>query len=341
MNPPVLKFLRPSTLALLLLTITCHAEPKPAAEPVKAPDAAELRKLADKGDAAAQFSLATLIFSGGAKMGKLEEAASLLEKSADAGHVPAQLAFARFLLSDTPGRKPDPERAKFVVQQAAESGSALAQTAYGLMLLGEVDLKARDVSFSAPVEWLKKAAEQNEPEALCRLGMLHFSGQGVPVDPQAGWKLVSKSAKLGFPLALNEAAVCLQNGRGVERDQIAAVGYYHAAADLGNLPAMVNLALCYENGVGIPQSYANAGAAYARAAKLNFPIAQMGLAHLFEEGLSTSKNPVYAYVNYARAALAIPEAASKRDALKEILTKDQMAEARKMLEEAPTSSGAN
>jgi TPR repeat protein len=332
MNPPVLKFLRSSTLVLLLLTITCHAEPKPAAEPVKAPDAAELRKLADKGDAAAQFSLATLIFSGGAKMGKLEEAASLLEKSADAGHVPAQLAFARFLLSDTPGRKPDPERAKFVVQQAAESGSALGQTAYGLLLLGEVDLKARDVSFSAPVEWLKKAAEQNEPEALCRLGMLHFSGQGVPVDPAAGWKLVSKSAKLGFPLALNEAAVCLQNGRGVEQD---AIGYYHAAADLGNLPAMVNLALCYEKGVGVPQNYANAGAAYARGAKLSFPMAQLGLARLFEGGLGTAKNPVYAYVNYARASVTIPEAATKRDELKKDLTKDQMAEAKKMLEEVP------
>ncbi len=329
---------RRTALLLLLLGLTSHAEPKPAAEPTKAPDAAELRKLGDKGDAAAQFALANLIFSGGAKEGKLEEAASLLEKSADAGHTPAQLAFARFLLSETPGRKPDPERAKFVLQQAAESGSAFAQTAYGLTLLGEVDLKARDVSFSAPLEWLKKAADQNEPEALCRLGMMHFSGQGLTIDPATGWKLISKSAKLGFPLALNEAGVCLQNGRGVERDEIAAIGYYHAAADLGNLPAMVNLALCYENGVGIPQSYSNAGAAYARAAKLNFPMAQMGLAHLFEEGLGTSKNPVYAYVNYARAALAIPDAATKRDTLKETLTKDQLAEARKLLEEAPPAA---
>ena len=300
------------------------------------PDLPALRKKAEAGDAAAQLQLADLIFSGAVKDAKPAEAAALLEKAADSGHAPAQYAFARLLHTGGPGIKADAERARFLIQQAAEAGHAPAQTACGAFLFDQIDPKARDVNFTEPLAWFKKAADQGEPEAQCRLGMMQAAGQGMTADPAAGWKLILKAARTGNAMALNEAGVCLQQGRGVEKDGIAAIGYFHAAADLGNAAAAVNLGLCYERGQGVPPNFDKAGAAYARGAKAGNGTAQFFLGRLFEDGRGTAKNPVAAYVNYVRAAAAgIAEAAARRDAVKATLTPAQAKEAAAMLLEPP------
>ena len=308
---------------------------KPAAA---APDIPALRKKADSGDPAAQLALADLIFSGAVKDAKPEEAAKLLETAADSGLAAAQFAFARLLQSGGAGVKPDAERAKFLIQQAAEAGHAQAQTAHAGILLGQIDPKARDVKYDEPLSWYRKAADKGDAEATCRLGMMQANGQGMPPDAAAAWKLISKAARTGNALALNEAGIMLQRGAGVEKDEIAAVGYFHAAADLGSTAGAVNLGLCYETGQGVPLNFANAGAAYARAAKAGNGMAQLFIGRLFEEGLGTEKNPVFAFVNYSNAALSGLELAVKaRDTLKAKLTAAQLKEAAAMLasKEAP------
>lgn len=290
-------------------------------------DVAALKKKADSGDAEAQLSLADLMLRGAVKGAKAEDAAALLEKAADAGHPPAQLAFARMIQSGAAGRKPDPERARFLIQQAAESGLAAAQTAHALILMGQVDLKSRDLNYDEPVAWFRKAADQGDTEAMCRLGMMQAVGQGMPADPAAAWKLISKAARAGNALALNEAGIALQQGRGVEQDPVAAIGYFHAAADLGNVAALVNLGSCYRSGNGIPRDLNKAGAAFAAAARANSAPAQLILGEMFERGEGTEANPVYAAVNYLRAANNGFAAGKERfDALKPSLSAAQLKE---------------
>jgi TPR repeat protein len=300
-----------------------RSEKTPASAPANPlPDIPALQKAAASGDAAAQLALANLVFSGSVKDAIPEDAAALLEKSADSGHPPAQYALARFLQSGVAGVKADPERAKFLIQQAAESGHAPSQAAYGALLMEQIDPKARDVSFAEPLQWFRKAADQAEPGAMCRLGMMLAAGQGMEADPVAGWKLIAKAAQTGHPLALNEAGISLQQGRGVEKDPTAAIGYFHAAADLGNTAAMVNLGNCYRRGVGIPPDLNKAGAAFAAAAKANFGPAQLLLGEMFERGEGTAANPVNAAINYRRAAAnGVPAGMERFEALKPGLSK--------------------
>ncbi len=312
------------------------SEKTPASAPASpVPDLLALQKAAASGDAAAQLALANLIFSGSVKDAKPEDAAALLEKSADSGHPPAQFALARFLQSGGVGVKADPERAKFLIQQAAESGHAPSQSAYGALLMDQIDLKARDISFAEPLQWFRKAADQAEPVGRCRLGMMLAAGQGVAADPAAGWKWIAKAAQSGHPFALNEAGICLQQGRGVEKDPTAAIGYFHAAADQGNTAAMVNLGNCYRFGVGIPLDLNKAGAAFAAAAKANSGPGQLLLGEMFERGEGTTANPVSAAVNYLRAAAnGLPAGKERFEVLKLKLSKSQIQEA-----EAASNSG--
>lgn len=292
-----------------------------------APDIPALRKAAAAGDALAQVSLAHLIFSGMVKDAKPETGAALLETAADSGHAPAQYALASFLQSGFAGKQADPERAKFLIQQAAESGYALAQAAYGALLMEEIDPTKPKVSYAGPLQWFRKAADQADPGAMCRLGMMAAAGQGMEADPAAGWKLISKAAQARHPLALNEAGVCLQQGRGVEKDQTAAIGYFHAAADLGNPAAMVNLGSCYRSGTGIPQDLHKAGAAFAAGAKANFGPAQLLLGEMFERGEGTAASPVNAAINYRRAiANGVLPAIDRFEALKPNLSPKELRE---------------
>ena len=299
----------------------------PGAGAKPAPDISALRSKADSGDAESQLALADLIFSGAVKDSKLEEAAALLEKSADSGYAPAQVAFSRLLQIGGAGLKPDPERAKFLIQQAAESGNAPAQTAFAALLMSQIDMKARDVSFAEPLRWFRLAADQGDPEATCRLGMMRAVGQGTEADPVAGWKLISKAARVGFPLALNEAGISLQKGRGVEKDLIAAVGYFHAAADLGNTAAMVNLGSCYRFGNGVPKDLKKAAAIFDLAAKADFGPAHFVIGEMLERGEGKPVDRVGACIHYLRAAASGIAAAKERfESLKSALSEAQLKE---------------
>lgn len=271
------------------------------------------------------------MFSGAVEGAKAEDAASLIEKAADSGHAPAQVAFARLLMSGQAGVKTDPERAAFLIQQAAESGHAAAQAAYGQHLEKQIDPKARDVNYSEPLNWYRKAADQGDLGAICRLGMMQAAGTGMAPDAEAAWKLISRAARAGHALALNEAGICLQHGRGVEKDEIAAMGYFHAAADLGNTAAWFNLGQNYRTGSGAPQSLENAGQAFAAGARLGSGACQFALGELFEAA-GPKANPVYAWVNYKRAAArGVAAAEARHKAIYETLTAAQKEEAESLL----------
>lgn len=313
-----------------------------AADASSAPvfDVAATRKAAEKGDPGAQVSLADAMLSGRISGSKTEEALALLEKAADAGFPAGQFALARLLSIGVPGVKGDYEKAKFLASQAAEAGFAPAQTLYGTFLESEIDPKARDVDYSEPVKWYKMAAEKGETEAKSRLGVMILNGTGMPADPAKGRGMIAEAARMGNPMALNEVGVCLQKGLGGPQDEIAAIGYFYASSELGNIAALINLGSCYEQGRGVPRNFELAGGFYAKAAKAGHASAQFALGRLFEEGLGAPKNLVFAFVNYSRAAGRIPAAASRRELVRNILSKEQMAEAEKILTgkpEAPAS----
>jgi TPR repeat protein len=219
--------------AILLLAITGslmrrHATVSPsglskAAEP----------KLADQGDAAAQYNLGVQYEDGQGVPQDLGKAAELYQKAANQGHAAAQYNLA-LLYAHGEGVPQDLGKAAELYQKAANQGHAAAQN---------------------------------------NLGLLYEHGEGVPKDLGKAVELYQKAADQGNTVAKNHLADAqnhlgwlYENGQGVPKDWGKAAELYQKAADQGNAKAQYNLGLLYEGGQGVPKDLKKAAELYQKAA---------------------------------------------------------------------------
>jgi TPR repeat protein len=319
---------------------TLQAAADAAAKGDFAAAAALLKKEADEGNAEAAIGYADFLLNGRGVKADAAAAMAWLEK---ANTPAAQFLTAQILFAGAPGVPRDEDRAKFLLNAAAEAGDAGALARLGV--LAEQEAHKADAAsdrariFTEARVYYEKAAAQNQPEALYALARFTDDGLGgLEKDAVKATAGFLKAAKAGSLAAGNEMGVRYREGVGIQSDRPAGLGWFLVAAEAGLPAAMANLGRCYEIGDTVPRNYDQAGFWYARAAKAGFPQAQMLLGGLFEKGLGTEKNLTFAYVNYSRAAAAgIPGAAAARDALKPKLSNREIAEAEKLLSarEAP------
>lgn len=80
---------------------------------------------------------------------------------------------------------------------------------------------------------------------------------------------LKKAADLGDSDALNAVGDCLQHGKGVDnKDYVAAIRHYLRAANSGSIDGIVNLGLCYLNGIGVERDIEEARVYFQRASGL-------------------------------------------------------------------------
>ncbi len=103
-------------------------------------------------------------------------------------------------------------------------------------------------------EW-RPLAEQGDAEAQYNLGLMYYTGKGVPRDyaKAVGW--YRKAAEQGDAGAQNNLGVMYGEGQGVPRDYAKAVGWYRKAAEQGDAGAQNNLGVIYDKGLGVPRDY--------------------------------------------------------------------------------------
>ena len=94
----------------------------------------------------------------------------------------------------------DMEEAGKWIRKAAEQGNAKAQGALGAMLAAGQGM-AKDST--AAVYWLRKAAEQGVPQAQYNLAIAYAKGDGVAKDNAESVKWIQKAAEHGQANALN------------------------------------------------------------------------------------------------------------------------------------------
>ena len=318
----------------LLAQKPVSAELQPAEAAMKKGDFPAALKLllaeAEKGNVVAENLAGEMIFSGRGTAASSEEAARWFEKAANAGDAQAQLNLGR-LLNAGAGVKQDAERARFLIQQAAESGHAPAQVDFARLLEAGVDLYHRTPDWREPRAWLEKAAAQHDAEALYALVRYYDEGRSGDIDKVKATALCIQAAQAGSALAMNEMGVRYQKGTGISSDNVAAIGWFSIAAQHGAPAAYVNLGNCYETGNGAMLDYNKAGENYTAGVRLGLAPAALLLGGLFESGKGTAPDPVKALSLYIRAAKTLPEAAKRRDALREKLTPAQIAEAEKIV----------
>ena len=170
-------------------------------------DAAELAKLAESGDVAAQHVHAYRLLMKGGKKPDMAEVVRWTSKSAEGGYVPAQFGLGEILLNG-----------------------------YGGVATNEV----------VGVEWIRKAADakpdpddwnsqKSMADARYELGVCYRDGRGVKKDVKRAFELFISAQVDGKRHGKTDVALaeCYEKGIGVAKDEVQAEKIYQAVADAG------------------------------------------------------------------------------------------------------------
>jgi uncharacterized protein YfiM (DUF2279 family) len=154
----------------------------------------ELRQLAERGNAEAQYRVGLMYEFGKGYPADMEQAIIWIRKAAAQGHVSAEVELG--VIYATGDR---------VTEDDAQS-----------------------------VAWFQKAATAGNATAQYNLGLLYAKGQGVPVDDPQAIAWFRKAAEQGFALAQFKLGVAYENGEGVTKNKVLAYANYAIAARDGN-----------------------------------------------------------------------------------------------------------
>jgi TPR repeat protein len=181
---------------------------------------------------------------------------------------------------------------------------------------GDDILFAKDVEKA--VSWWRMAAEGGNEEAMYRLGLCFFSGDGVTQDysqalawwRKAGEVDLSVDNKVvinpGHEKAQLKLGFCYFQGKGVAQDYAQAIDWFRkAAADdvlrPGSPEAKFFLGICYADGLGVTKDPAQAFSWYRKAADKGLDVAQnrLGLCYAAGKGVEKDEQQAVAWLRKA------------------------------------------
>ena len=173
----------------------------------------ELRPLAERGEAVAQYHLGAMYDDGEGVLEDDREAARWYRRSAEQGYAAAQLDLGMMYATGR-GVDEDAREAAHWYRRVAEQGYASAQ-----YILGEMYDKGEGVREDAgeAAHWYGEAAGQGYVAAQLALGTMYATGRGVAEDLVRAWAWYDLAAAQG-----NEAAAQgqLRIGRGMSTAQL-------------------------------------------------------------------------------------------------------------------------
>lgn len=197
-----------------------------------------LRKLAERGNAQAQYDLAMRYLEGKDVDKDATMAVGWLRKAAEAKHTKASLELGH-CLREGDGVAPDAAAAVESYTRGAELGDAECMTALGVAFHKGVGT-AQDVS--AAVHWLQRAVDAGDVPALSQLGLCYQKGDGVHLDQRRAFELFLRGAEQGEPEAQYSLAGCYYRGVAVPKDKSIAMRWLRRSAAQGNEMAKTQLA---------------------------------------------------------------------------------------------------
>lgn len=208
----------------------------------------ELQKLADTGDAEAQFQLGKTFWHGTGIKRDQAKALEYYRRAAQANHPEALAGLgAAYALGQGVGEK-DAQAAVDYFRKSAVLGSSIGQLNLGSALINGQGVE-RDTEEG--LGWVSKAAAQGLVKAQMYLAQLYATGDsGVSFDAEQAASWAKKAADQDYPPALNLYGTMLRDGNGVASDLEASVSCFQKAADLGHLKSYLNLGSAYFYGQG-------------------------------------------------------------------------------------------
>ena len=256
------------------------------------------RRLAERGEARAQYHLGTLYEHG---TGVPQDYASAVQwyRSAALKGNPEGQASLGYMHHTGKGVPRDFAEAMWWYRRAAEQGDAFAEFYLGYMYAAGQGVP-RD--YAEAVRWYRRAADRGNDWAEFNLGHMFETGKGVRQDIAEAMRWYRRAAGRGHTKAQYQLGFLLAFGKGVPKDQVEAARWYRRAAEQGLVEAQINLGNLYAFGEGVSQDYAQAAHWYRRAAAQGSAIAQNNVGLLYEGGNGVPQSYKQAAHWYRRAA---------------------------------------
>jgi hypothetical protein len=184
-------------LAALLVTLPASATLDDGLDALRRSDFTraqkELRPLADKGNAEAQYRIGLMYEFGRGYPQDKPKGIAWLTRAANQGHTGAQQELG-VIYNEGDGVARDDARAVAWFRKAAELGNPTAQYNLGLMIAKGTGVAQSDAD---AIAWWRKSAAQGIAIAQFKLGVAYENGQGVARDPVLAYANYAIAARNG------------------------------------------------------------------------------------------------------------------------------------------------
>ena len=191
------------------------------------------------------------------------------------------------------GTERDMGKALICWLKAAKLGHAESQFRAGELAIDEFG------EYDDGIEWLRKSAEQGNPYAMRRLGLVFEKKDKAESDDwyRKAADALYKTAKQGDPRAQFELAGLYRDGLGVQKAPAEADKWFtlaaktcRAAADQGNPDAQCTLGGLYQKGLGVVKNDAEAVKWFRKATEQGFMKGKTLLGMAYFEGKGVKKD---------------------------------------------------
>lgn len=183
------------------------------------------------------------------------------------------------------------------------------------------------------VATVRPKAEGGDAAAQRALGEAYATGRGVPANYKEAAQWLTKAAEQGDAAAQYGLAQLCEAGQGVKQSYEDAAKWYLKAAEQGHVGAQYGLAVLYGFGRGVRMSDPDAAKWYLKAAQGGDPLAMFNIGQRYRAGRGLGKDLVEAYIWLSLAASEVPDSAPLRDEVKGELSRDQLNEAKRRVDE--------
>jgi len=239
------------------------------------------RLAADQGHTDSIFGLAFVLSRRAKTTADEIEIARLFGLAAEKGNKAAQYSLAMYILSEKANLKKDINAAVNLLKKSAAQNNPKAHIALVEMAhKKECDIETGKQS----LEWLKNEAEKENPDAQYKMGVINEQGYIIPQDLSTAIEWYTKAALNGLSSAHMKIGQLYESGSGVEIDYKEARQFYENAVEMGEFKANWNLAQLYEKGRGVKKNDIKAAQYYFKAARLGHPQSMTNYGRMLLEG---------------------------------------------------------
>jgi TPR repeat protein len=244
-----------------------------------------LESAISKGSIQAKHSLALAFMHKQIDGFDYEDAISLLKQSSDEGE-PVSMRIMGKIYYEFSSKVGSEKKALALWRASGEAGDVKSMSLLGLHMLFHEHESLQDEAY----EWLKKAADEFEPDACFRLGERYYKGLGVDIDYDEAFEYFMIGDILGNVESTGFLGKCYFHGRGIDEDDDKAFHYFDKAAADGHLSSIVYLGICYSDGLGVEKDSEEAFRLFNIAAEEEHPDAHFLLGELIRNSDETEEN---------------------------------------------------